>query len=324
MKTTLDYENELIKSFIHYGVEIKDIEKKPKTNSYLFTADNKKLCIKKVYAKDNVIVTNYELQQNIKDIPELYIEKIEKTLTDDTFLKINDITYVTFNSIDSIELDFNIKEDAFLFFKTLQLKEKLFENMHLENEIFTHLIENRPLDLDISKNNDIIKQLHKNVQNQKKKSDFDFSFLKYFSQISETLLETESFLENNEFYKNRTYNIILNSTYIENFKGTPTIKTPYTFCYGSKYVDIYNFLYRYIKKTNTENLIPFDELISSYMKNMCEDEKKLIKYLLQYPFKYINIMVQYYDKKRNFVPREILFDLEEQKILNEKINNFIN
>ncbi len=323
MKTTLDYEKELIENFTSYGASINFIEKKPKINSFIFNADEKTLCLKKIYVKENIIASNFEIQKALPKNEMFIVENIEKTTDDRFYISVNDTNYVAFNHIYSESLDLCLKEDLSLFFKSLLPLEKYFQAINLNVDVLQNFTEGKKVDLDVKKSNNHLKQIFKNTQNQKKKTDFDLNFINTYNKISKDLKIIEDSLLNNDIYKNRELGIIFNSTYLEKKDGVVVLKTPTTFAYGSKFIDIYNFICKYLKKCELTNLVSFEEIISLYDESIDKNKKEVIKFLLQYPFKYVNIMIQYYDKKRNFVPTEILVELEEYALFKTKVEKFL-
>ncbi len=323
MKTTIDYEKELVENFTSYGATINFIEKKPKINSFIFNADDKTLCLKKIYVKENIIATNYDIQKNLTKNSKFLVEYITKTLDDRFYISVNDTAYVAFTHIFSDNLDLEVKEDLSLFFKSLLPLEESLSTINIDVDELQSLKEGKKIDLDVQKSNSQLKQLYKNAQNQKKKTDFDLNFISTYNKISKDLKNLEDNLLNIDFYKNREFGIIFNSTYLEKKEDLVVIKTPTTFGYGSKFIDIYNFICKYLKKCDIEDLKTYDEIMGLYDLSIEKDKKEVIKFLLQYPFKYVNIMVQYYDKKRNFVPTEILVELEEYNLFKSKVEKFL-
>ncbi len=326
MKTTVDFENELIDNISKYFEDYTLINKIPKTNSYfLKTAINNNdedVVLKKVFTTKDIIDFNFNVIKKIENIklPKSFlIENIIATIEEEPFIVVNDNTYATFKDLKGISLDLTKNIDIQLYFSTLkqlQASLSLIATEDLEQNIKT-------IDFDTEKLTKTFIKLKKQAQSNKKKSDFDFAFLKDFNQRKNKIKEIEETLKTFDLYKNRKLSVIYNGTSIYKNNDIGIIKTPTTFTKGYYMVDIYNFIMKYLKKSTLNDILPFDSILNFYDPSFSDEEKEILKLLLQYPFKYINIMIQYYEKKRVFVPTYIKTELIEILEQDKKIQKLL-
>ncbi len=324
MKTTADFENDIIGGFSNFFSNYSLKSKIPKKSSYTFSVDDDRkneYTLKRVILKENDINNNFYVVNNILQSKpnNLFIEEIIKTKEEENFIVVNDATYITYKNIDGESLSLDNKEDLSLYFSFLY-------DIHgyLKNIDTTVFDDSKKIDLDIHKYTSDFYKIKKQVQNNKKKSSFDFEFLKNFGQLKKHIESIESNLSKIEGYTNRKYTVVLNDNSIYKHNEKALIKTPETFTLGYYIIDIYTFILKYLKKTTIDDIKGFDSILALYNSNMSSDEKEILKLLLQYPFKYINIMLQYYEKKRSFVPSYIKSELDEFKIQEEKIIKLLN
>ncbi len=316
MKTSKDFENDLRqKVFDNYGKGY-FLKKIPKLNLSLYKINGDLIAIKKMYINSINLVKNNDIINHLYDNDYYNVEKVIPTIEGELCITVNDDMYVAFSYIDNEKLDFSDIGNIKIALEGLKKLHKKLENYSVdkseENEVYN-------LDKYISK----LDKVKKTVSAQKKKSDFDFMFLKTYNSVRKQATMYISELNINDSYKSSNLQIICNTVNI-NYKGNDiVINGNLTFDYGYIYADIFNILYKYLKKSETQDIKDFDTIISYYDTNLTEQQKDIIKIYLQFPFKYIDTMVQYYVKKRIFVPSSIFTDLDEIQEIEKKIQYFI-
>ncbi|MFV0439981.1 MAG: hypothetical protein ACK5LV_01640 [Lachnospirales bacterium] len=322
MKTAQDFENELIDTFSTYYGEAKFKEKIPKKNSYIFeNKDNSQIVLKKVNYPDYQINFNNDILKSIIANDKNIVETVFPTIDSALYVVVNDFKYMAFSNISTLDIDLTNKDDVAIYFKTLYSLHNSLNNIEIP-DIDTNI---KNLDMDIDNYVAKLQSIKRQVSNIKKKSDFDFAFLKEYSETENLCLSIQSKLREIDEYKNRKMQVIYNYAQISKKVDNPTgvVKTPCTFTIGYYMVDLCKFITKYLRKNDIENLQNLDEILNSYNTNFSEEEIEITKLLLQFPFKRINIMQQYYDKKRVFVPTETLNALKETKLLSNKIQSII-
>ncbi len=325
MKTTVDFENEIVESFSKYFNEYTLTNKIPKKNCYVFNVEkenNQQYVLKKIYEKGFSIDINYKITQEIlnKSNKNFLLEELIKTSEDTTNITVNEHTYVAFKNITCEKLFFDNDDNIKLYFSALHNIHKVILNIPLDEQ-FLNI---KPTNFDLEKYKINFAKLKKQVQNNKKKSDFDFLFLKNYEKYNNLITDIENKLNSFESYKKPTYTFIYNNDSVFQNKNIPVIKTPTTFTVGYYLVDIYNFIIKYLKKVNITEIKNYSEILMYYNSEILDSEKEILKLLLQYPFKYIDIMVQYYEKKRSFVPASTNADIQDFLILDKKIQKLLN
>lgn len=309
MKTAQDFEDELFDLVkTSYG-DLNFVTKIPKLSILQFKNGENLFALKKVTKKANFIDENYNILNNDIDTEALVIDKILKTNEDTSYIEFYEDTYVCFTMKESEKIDFDNLNDIKILLSGLYSFHKQVENIKVENPIVK--------EFDLYKEIDSLHSTKKIVSNLKKKSDFDFQFLKDYEKTYEKCDTLSKRLEDNEVFTSITNQVIYNDNYYCKQDEKLYLSTPLSLLYGNKYEDVATAIKKIIKKSELE--LKILDLIHMYDSNISNDEIEIIEVMLLFPTKYIDIVSLNYTKKRNFLPSAVKNEISKIDVLNEKI-----
>ncbi len=269
-------------------------------------------------------VKNNLIKNGFKNVDKYYISSQKKP-----FLSTENGNYVMTDYIDYQETDFsNINQMKQIIHAVGQLH-RLGSGFELNCALFK---EDSILRLKFEKGIKKLKDIKKTICSQKKYSDFDIAFIKYYESYLNDALEALEILSDSKINQlveesRKRHLFCHNALKEENILDSP--KGIYFAGFDSAanqhYVfDLYQLIERYMRK-HGENFLPLDAVLNIYFNSNEKDERiyPVLFALLKYPFRFIKICTNFYSKKRSWVPNSTKEQLDELLMLKDANKKYI-
>lgn len=180
-------------------------------------------------------------------------------------------------------------------------------------------------------NVDNLSAIKRKLNNKIRLTDFDILFLKNYSTYIQDINEIYDKLKRTKYEKYKEISIKNCSICHNNLKKENIIYsngvlniTNFFFATNDYYLnDISSIILNYIQYNNSP--ISINEIIKQYSvyNPINFEEEEILRIVLQYPFKFIKTVEEYYNKQRNYVPTSLLQRLNNSIQIRFIIKNYL-
>ncbi len=279
--------------------------------------------IKKSFDNAESVAFQHSLKEHLLRNNFPYVDNFVLSETGEPYVVFQDEVYICTPFLDLREADLSDKNEFLKIIEQVSLFHKAAENVTFS---FPQTLSFSDEFLNTASWLNVVKR---NINNQKRLSDFDVLFLKnfnYFYQLTKQSLEFFTQNKDNIFEKaNRLYTVSHGRLKEENIlMGSDIFLTKFSDSKISEQVsDVSSLIQRHIK--HAQNPACLSEVLEAYGKhnNFGETEKEILINFLKFPEKFISICRQFYSKKRTWTPSALITRIEEVINSKERFENYI-
>lgn len=284
---------------------------------YYKTIDGTKM-IRKTRDERGQIIARHQLINHCNQKGYLCIESYYLSKDGQPYVIFDGEHYIMTSLIKHPEADFSIDSEFFKVVTALANFHKAARDIVFDEGAFLHKGRHAPPLTEVMKADSAsLDTIRKRIRKQSKMSDFDVLFVKHFSDYRNRIFRAQQLLESTNYLKYlanaRKFNHIChgflkedclkiwdNQVYITNLESAKI---------GYQLNDLCDLIRRRERKIPV-NINTVIEAYSEVMPLMPEEEI-ILQAMLLYPSSFVNISVEYYQKKRSWTPISMINKMQE-------------
>lgn len=306
-----------------YGVKLYNYSRTRKGT--ICKTDKGMLEVRKNNSSANNIIFEHDAMAHLKNSDFKNVDNFLKTVDNNNYFEIDGTKYVVCNYIEGD--NFDLKDT-----KKCNLAVETMAKMHEASKGFISGVEVSNIGktpLLFQKRNAELTKIKKLIKNKSLYSDVDLVVLKNYEYVKDKLMHSTNLISNAN-YDAVIKKAISDKCFCHNAYKSENIKslnedgvflTGFSKCaYDTCIVDLAEFMRRYLKNENAN----YDDLCEIYdqynkIRNVSKEEKMILNAILVYPYKFLKILNEHYNKRRVYTSSAVVDKLK--RCINESKKN---